>query len=365
MRDIHQSYAKLLANYCLKVQPKDRVLVTSTYLAEPLLIPLQKAILDTGGIPVYNIGLPELERQLLLHGNDDQLSFINPLTEAAVNEFEGYLFINAPFNLKEKADVPTGQRDKRQAAMQAVNQAYFKRTASGEMKRSLCVYPTQALAQEAGMSLEAYKEFVFGACKLDQEDPVQAWLNVRKEQQRLVDHLNKCTHIRYEGPGTDIAFSTEGRTWINSDGTANMPSGEVFTSPVEDSANGTVSFKFPAIYMDHEVEDVSLKVERGEVVSWEASRGIEFLDYFFTIEGAKWFGEIAIATNYGIDRFTKNILFDEKIGGTIHMALGQSYPQAGGKNESSVHWDMIADFRESGRVYADGEVIFENGQFLI
>lgn len=365
MRNIHDQYANLLTNFCLQVKEGDRVFVRSTYLAEPLLIPLQKAILEAGGKPVFQVGLRELERQLLALGNDDQLSFVNPLTKTVVESFEAYLFINAPFNLKETANIPTEKRDKRQQALRDINQTYFKRTASGEMKRSLCVYPTQALAQEAGMSLDEYREFVFGACKLFEPNPVKAWLEVRKEQQRLVDHLNKCSTVRYEGPGTDITFSTEGRTWINSDGTANMPSGEVFTSPVEDSAEGRVSYKFPAIYMDHEVEGVSLEVKNGEVVGWEADRGKDFLDYFFTIDGAKRFGEIAIATNYGIDRFTKNILFDEKIGGTVHMALGQSYPQAGGENESTVHWDMIADFREEGRVYADGEVIFEAGQFLI
>jgi aminopeptidase len=180
-----------------------------------------------------------------------------------------------------------------------------------------------------------------------------------------VDHLNQCAGIHYRGPGIDIRFSCKGRTWINSDGRTNMPSGEVFTSPVEDSVNGTIHFSYPAVYMGREVEGVTLWVKDGEVYKWEARRGKKFLDEVFSIEGARRFGEAAVGTNYRIDRFTKNILFDEKIGGTVHMAIGQSYAQAGGKNQSSIHWDMIADMREGGEIFADGELIYQGGKFLL
>ena len=244
-------------------------------------------------------------------------------------------------------------------------ETYFERTGSGKLKRCICQYPVNASAQEAGMSLMEYQDFVYNACHLYADNPVDEWLKVRKEQQIVVDYLNSCSEIQYKGDGIDISFSFKNRTWINSDGKNNMPSGEVFTSPVEDSGNGTVRFSYPAIYMGNELENVQLTVENGKVTHWQADRGQEFLDHFFTIKGARYFGEIAIGTNYGIQKHTKNILFDEKIGGTVHMALGQSYMQAGGKNKSTVHWDMIADMKEAGEIYADGRKIYEKGRFLI
>jgi aminopeptidase len=253
----------------------------------------------------------------------------------------------------------------RQEATKAVNKAYFERTASGAMRRSLCQFPTQAGAQEAGMSLREYEQFVYSACRLDEDDPVAAWLEVRKEQQRYVDRLNVCNDIHYKSADVDIRFSCKGRTWINSDGKANMPSGEVFTGPIEDSVNGRVKFTYPAIVMGNEVEGVELTVKDGRVERWSAKRGQDLLDHIFTLDGARYFGEVAVGTNYRIQRFTKNILFDEKIGGTIHMAIGQSYIQTGGKNQSPIHIDLIADMKNGGEITADGEVIYRDGKFVI
>ncbi|HHB52662.1 MAG TPA: aminopeptidase, partial [Saprospiraceae bacterium] len=184
------------------------------------------------------------------------------------------------------------------------------------------------------------------------------------DQQAAVDLLNKREFIQYKGEGIDISFKTTGRIWMNSDGQTNMPSGEVYTSPVEDSVNGVVQFTYPAIFQGHEVEGVTLWVKDGYVEKWEAKRGNEFLTQILKTEGARRFGEAAIGTNYDINRFTKNILFDEKIGGTIHMALGQSYLQTGGQNKSSVHWDMIAGMQNGGEIWADGEKIYQNGRFV-
>jgi len=220
------------------------------------------------------------------------------------------------------------------------------------------------LLLEAGMSLEEYEHFVYGACKLYDEDPTQSWLNVRKAQQSIVDLLNSREKIHYKGDGTDITFSTKGRTWINSDGKTNMPSGEVYTSPVEDSVNGVVHFTYPALYMGHEVEGVTLWVKDGYIEKWEARRGMEVLDSVFQIEGTRRFGEVAIGTNYSINRFTKNILFDEKIGGTVHMAIGLGYPDSGSLNKSSVHWDMICDMRQDSAIHVDGELFYKDGQFV-
>ncbi|MEL6276947.1 MAG: aminopeptidase, partial [Bacteroidota bacterium] len=205
---------------------------------------------------------------------------------------------------------------------------------------------------------------VYKGCKLDQDDPRAAWLAVRERQQRVVDYLNACSEFRYVNATTDISFTTKGRTWINSDGRTNMPSGEVYTSPEEDSVEGKIYFDYPAIRNGKEVKGVSLKVSGGEIREWSAEVGQSVLDETFEIPGTRRFGEAAIGTNYDINRFSKNILFDEKIGGTVHMAIGQSYLQCGGKNESSVHWDMIADMTRKGEIFADGKIIYRNGRFV-
>lgn len=295
--------------------------------------------------------------------SDTQLAYVDPLYRLAMEEFDAYLYVDAPFNLRE--NIPArALSEAMQRERKAVSKKYMERTGNRSLKRSLCIFPTHAGAQEAGMPLEEYERFVFRACKLYTKNPIEAWLQVRTNQQKAVEHLNKCQHVHYKGEGIDIQFSTKGRTWINSDGQTNMPSGEVYTAPVEDSVEGVVHFTHPVVYRGDLVEGITLWVEKGYIQKWEARRGMEMLDYVFSLPGARRFGEAAIGTNFEIDRFTKQILFDEKIGGTIHMAIGQSYPQCGGLNESPIHWDMIADMTNGGFILADGEKIYENGRFL-
>ena len=365
MSEMLQKYADLLVNYSLELQPGDRCYVRSTTLAEPLLRELYRAGLRAGAHLVFDLDFREQQRIFYQEANGAQLDWVDPAYQNAIENYEAYLYVRAPYNLADGQDADPAKRQQRQQATRAVGKIYSERTATRALRRSLCQYPTAAAAQNAGMSLEAYEQFIFGACKLHEENPRSAWLAVRAQQQHIVDHLNGCTQVRYRNGDTDIEFSTRGRTWINSDGQTNMPSGEVYTSPVEDSVNGTVRFNYPAVYMGHEVEDVTLWVQHGYIERWEARRGGEFLDRIFELEGTRRFGEAAIGTNYDIDRFTKNILFDEKIGGTIHMAIGQSYLQAGGKNQSSVHWDMIADMTNGGEILADGERIYADGKFLL
>jgi len=281
-----------------------------------------------------------------------------------MEDFDAYLVVRAPYNLKEDQNVNREKQKIRQQSTKWLSELYFSRTADGSLTRSLCQYPTNAGAQEAGMSLEEYEHFIYNACKLYEEDPKAAWLKVRKKQQAVVDYLNKASDVRYVCGKTDISFSVEGRTWINSDGRTNMPSGEVFSGPVEDSVNGTVFFNYPSIFMGTEIRGITLKVENGEVIEWSAEQGEDILDKVFDIDGARFFGEVAIGTNYSIQRPTKNILFDEKIGGTIHMAVGQSYKQTGGKNMSAIHWDMITDMKDGGQIFIDGKLAYQNGHFL-
>ncbi|MBK8968413.1 MAG: aminopeptidase [Lewinellaceae bacterium] len=361
-----QKYAALLTHYCLRVTPGDKVFISTTTLAEPLVREVYREALAAGAALVEcDLAFRERERIFLENASSDALNTLPPLQQLAMETFDCYLAIRAPFNLREMQNAPGDPAKVRQEALKPINKAYFERTADRRLRRNLCQFPTDASAQEAGMSLSEYENFVFGACKLFEPDPMQAWLDVRAKQQRIVDHLNACTQIRYVTEGTDISFNTDGRKWMNSDGQTNMPSGEVYTSPVEDSVEGTVRFSYPGLYQGHEVEEVTLWVKAGFIEKWEARRGKEFLDRIFQLPGTRRFGEAAIGTNYDINRMTKNILFDEKIGGTMHMAIGQSYLQCGGKNESSVHWDMITDMTRSGEVWADGEQIYKNGKFLI
>lgn len=363
---ILKKYAKLLVNYCLDIKEGDRLFIQTTTLAEPLVREVYREALRAGASLVEtDFIFRERSRIFLSEANEAQLKTVSPFYKTAMSEFEAYLHIRAPFNLREDANTEGSKSKIRSEATAEINKIYFERTATRALKRNLCQYPTDASAQEAGMSLEEYQHFVFNACKLYEPDPEAAWLEVRKSQQHIVDHLNTCKSVRYVAEKTDITFSTEGRIWINSDGQTNMPSGEVYTSPVENAVNGVVHFSYPCLYGGHEVEGVTLWVKDGYIERWEARRGQDYLDKIFKIEGTRRFGEAAIGTNYSIDKITKNILFDEKIGGSIHMAIGQSYLQTGGKNQSTVHWDMISDMTQGGEIIADGEVIYRNGLFLI
>ncbi len=365
MNSILSKYAKLLVNYCLEIKPGEKFFILTSTLAEPLVKEIYREALIAGAKQVeIEMQFQGKNRIFLKEANDEQLQQVSPLYKLAMVEFDAYLAIRAPYNLREGANNDTEKVKKYKASRAALNEIYFKRTATRDLKRSLCQYPTIASAQNAGMSLEEYEKFVFNACNLYADDPTAEWLKVREKQQKIVDLLNGKKDIHYKGNGIDISFKTKGRTWINSDGQTNMPSGEVYTSPEEDSVNGVINFSYPGLYMGQEVEGVTLWVKDGYIEKWEAKRGKDFLDKIFNMEGTRRFGEAAIGTNYNIKQMTKNILFDEKIGGTIHMAIGQSYMQCGGKNKSSVHWDMISDMTDGGQILADGEKIYENGLFL-
>lgn len=364
MNNILSKYANLLVNYCVEIQPGDKLLVKSTTLAEPLIREVYREAIKAGAHVEIDLEFRGKRKIFLNEAGDDQLDYVSPFFAKAMTDFDAYLYIRAPFNLFENSGSNSDKAKRHSKALAEINQTYFSRTATRDLKRNLCQYPTMAAAQNAGMSLDDYEQFVFNACNLFKDDPVSEWLAVRKHQQQIVDVLNSREKIHYKGEGIDIQFSTKGRTWINSDGQTNMPSGEVYTSPVEDSVNGVVHFSYPCIYMGKEVEEVTLWVKDGFIEKWEAKRGKDFLDHIFSIEGTRRFGEAAIGTNYNIQQMTKNILFDEKIGGTVHMAIGQSYLQCGGKNTSSVHWDMIGNMKNGGEIFADDEKIYESGRFL-
>lgn len=357
-------YAHLLLNYCMELRAGHKLLVNTTTLAIPLVAELYRQCQDMGVIMEAILDWEGKNADFDKGGNVAQASYINPLYSEAMKSFEAYLVIRAPFEDSSPANTNIELHKARALANEPFHKIYFERTATRDLKRNLCQYPTAAGATLAGMSLAEYTDFIINACYLNTENPDEQWLEVRRSQQKATDLLNSCTEFRYLSPNMDIRFNTTGRKWINSDGQTNMPSGEIYTSPVEDSVEGHILFTLPSLYQGHQLNNVRLEVKEGWITAWSCDNDIDVLNKVFEIPGSRRFGEAAIGTNYRIDRLTKNILYDEKIGGTVHMAIGQSYLQAGGKNESSVHWDMISDMTRGGQIFADGRLIYENGKFL-
>lgn len=360
-----ERYADLLVHYSLFIQPGERLFVRTTTLAEPLLKQVYLKALEAGATVECELSFEDQEKILMAAGKDDQLDHVSSGYKIAMEEFDALLTIRAPYLSTLEYTIDPDRRKRRANALHPYEQLYFQRLGNGSLKRSLCQFPTAYGALHAGLSLEEYSEFIQQACFVNEPDPFAKWKELSRFQQNIVDYLNHCDCIVYRHPDFEISFSVKGRKWINSDGKANMPSGEVFTSPVENSVNGEIYFNYPSIYQEQEVEGIRLKVKNGEVVEWSAKKGQDLLDRIFQLDGSRYFGEVAIGCNQNIQRPTKNILFDEKIGGTIHMAIGQSYLQTGGQNHSSIHWDMITDMRNGGEILADGKVIYRDGSFIL
>ena len=354
------AFADLLVGYCLEVKPHQQVLVRSTSLAAPLLLELQRAILAADAWPHLRVEVPGQARGFYEHAKEWQIEEFAPLALVEARKCEAVLGIQAPEDVHALAGVDPDRLTRARRARRPLQEQ--------TMKKRWCstLWPTQALADQAGSSLEEYAGFVAGALFLDRPaGPVTAWRELGAFQAQLVKRLDKASAVRIEADGTDVTLSVKGRTWVNSDGKRNMPSGEVFTGPHETSADGRIRFTIPSSPAGVEVRGVELEFRDGEVVSATAEEGQEYLERALATDaGARRLGELGIGTNYGIDRPTGTILFDEKIGGTVHLAVGRSYPETGGINESALHWDMICDLRSGGRITVDGEVLQEAGRFV-
>jgi aminopeptidase len=352
-------FADLLTGYCLDVQANDQVLVRSTTLAAPLLLELQRAILERDAWPLLRVELPGQTRGFYDHARALHLDDIAPITLAEAKKAKKTLGIQAPADVRELTGLDPERLARAARGRQPVREA--------TMGKRWCttLWPTPASAGLAGMALEEFEAFVAGALFLDQADPVAAWGGLRAFQDTLIARLKGARELRIEADGTDITLGVKGRTWVNSDGRRNMPSGEVFTGPHEGSANGTVRFTVRSAPAGVEVEGVVMTFRDGEVLTASAETGDDYLQQVLaTDDGARRLGEIGIGTNFGIASPIGAILFDEKIGGTVHLALGRSYPETGGRNPSAVHWDLICDLRKGGRLSADGEVVQEDGIFV-
>jgi aminopeptidase len=358
--------AKVLVQHSLGLRPGDRVVINGSTLAADLIRETYRESLKAGAHPVAQVQLPGLTEALLTEGSNEQITTISPVEEMLHEVPDAELRIIAEENTKALSSVPVERLRLFSTARQSLRQKRMQRAANGDLRWSLTLFPTQAHAQDAQMSLSAYREFVFNACYLNDADPVARWRELSERQARMIEWLRPRSDIHVVGPDTDLRLSIAGRAWNNSDGKRNFPSGEVFTGPIEDSAEGHIRFTFPATIQGHEVAGIRLKFESGTVVDASAERNESFfLSMLDTDDGARRIGEFAFGTNNGIQQFTGNTLFDEKIGGTIHLALGAGYPDTGSTNVSAIHQDIVCDLRESGEVRVDGEVFLKAGRYLV
>jgi aminopeptidase len=330
-----------------------------------LVTELYEQVLLAGGHPMVRSGPEELQEIFFKNAGEAQLRYLNPITKYEVETIDCSIGVWGEANTKSLTHCDPQRIAASAAARQAIWNIFLRRAAEGKLKWSGTQFPCQASAQDAEMSLAEYEDFVFGAGLLDKPDPIAAWKGVSQRQQRLVDLLNgKADYHVVAANGTDIRMSVAGRRWINCDGHENFPDGEVFTGPVIDSAEGVVHFSFPAVHDGREVEGVRLRFKAGKVVDASAAKGEDFLISMLDMDaGSRFLGECAIGTNYNITRYTKNTLFDEKIGGTVHFALGAGYPETGNTNQSGLHWDMVVELRKGGTIEIDGQGISENGKF--
>jgi aminopeptidase len=357
--------AHLIVEYSLGLRERQILRIDAPDVAAPLALALYRAALAAGGFPYATIAVDGLLEILLDEGSEEQLAFVSPLQQQEIETVDALATIWSEINTRSLSRVDPGRHARFLGAQRQLSNRRWERISAGEMSWCGTLFPTNAHAQDAEMSLARYEDFVYAACHVDEDDPSAHWRLVAASLRRRADDLESVRELRIVGPDTDLVLGVDGRKWIAADGRFNMPDGEVFTSPVETETEGEIRYTFPAIYHGREVEDVRLRFEAGRVVDAKAARGNDYLRSLLDMdEGARVLGEVAFGLNYEIDRFTRNILFDEKIGGTMHLALGSAFPQAGGANTSGLHWDMICDLRAEGEVYADGDLIWKAGRFL-
>ena len=367
MRDQRaDALARILVHYSAAVKEGDVVAIRGETASEPLALAVYEEVVKLGALPLVELTMDGQAPAFFKHANEAQLDWISPTAQWVADNADVSIRLMADENTRALSAVDPERQSRRQAAAKPLMETMMKRTAAGEFRWALTLFPTNAYAAEADMSLADYEDFYYRACLCDRDDPVEAWKQQSQDTRRLAEWMAGKEEIHLEGPGTDLRLSVAGRTFIAADGRHNMPDGEFFTGPVEDSANGHVSFSYPAVYGGREVAGVKLRFEDGRIVDASAERNEDFLiKTLDTDEGARRLGELGIGTNYGIDRFTKEILLDEKIGGTVHLAVGMSYPETGGTNNSAVHWDMVCDLRRGGRITVDGEALQVDGRFSV
>jgi aminopeptidase len=359
-------WAEVLVRYSVGVKPGDTFAINSSPQAAPLVAEVYREALRVGAHPHVLMNPPGLQEILLSEASEEQLRYVSPLAEFVIGQFNATLEILASENTRALAGVDPTRQAMQAQAQHPIVETFMRRQAAGDLKWSVTLYPTNAYAQDAGMSLGDFSEFVYEACFLNDADPVARWKALGAEQQYLVDWLKGKDQIHVLARDTDLHLSVKDRIFINADGQKNFPDGEFFTGPVEDSVNGHIRFTLPAMFQGRPVEGVRLRFEAGKVVEATADVGQDLLEQMLQMdEGASRLGEFAFGNNFGISRGIKNILFDEKIGGSVHMALGAGYPDTGSVNQSALHWDMICDLRGGGEVWVDGQLFNKDGKFVV
>ncbi|MGI9081344.1 MAG: aminopeptidase [Thermoleophilaceae bacterium] len=367
MRDQRaDALAQILVRYSTRVSKGDVCVIQASTTAEPLVQSVYEEVLRAGGLPIMQLSTEEAAAAFLRLASEEQLVWVPPTAQWAVDNADVRIAIMADANARALSQADPKKQSRSQQARKGLMETSMKRSAAGEYRWALTLFPTHAYASEAGMSLSEYEDFYYGACLATDGDPVTAWERQSDQVNRLSAWMDGREEVHVTAPGTDIRLGVAGRTWIPCAGSHNMPDGEFFTGPVEDSVEGEVAFSFPATYSGREVSGVRFRFEAGKVVDASAERGEDFLiEMLDSDEGARRLGELGIGTNYGITTGTKEILLDEKIGGTVHMAIGMSYPETGGLNSSAVHWDMVCDLREGGSIHVDGQELQRDGRFVV
>ena len=361
-----EALAQILVRYSTKVGKGDTCVISSTTPAEPLALAVYEEVLRAGGLPMIQLAPDGATAAFYELASDDQLDWVSPMATWTAEESDVRIGIMADSNPRELSQADPKKQARAQKARRPLLDQTMKRAAAGEHRWALTLFPTHAYAAEANMSLAQYEDFYYSACLVHDDDPVTAWSRQSDEVNRLSEWMQDKEEVHIKAPGTDIKLGVAGRTFIPCTGEHNMPDGEFFTGPVEDAVDGEVAFTFPAAYGGREVSGVRFRFEGGKIVDASAERGEDFLiEMLDTDDGARRLGELGIGTNYGIATGTKEILLDEKIGGTVHMAIGASYPESGGLNESAVHWDMVCDLRRGGSITVDGTELQRDGRFVV
>lgn len=357
--------AKVLVHYSLALKPGQQVQIRTHPIAEELTQAVYEEVIKVGANPLVSVTLPGLNEIFYKYASDAQLDYVSPVTKMIMETFDANLVLSTEHNTRSLSGIDPSRMARVSKATAPLLKTFFDRAARGEVKWCLTAYPSQAMAQDANMGYFDYRDFVFCAGMLDEPDPVTFWKAEGERQKKLVDWLKGHDDVTFKGENIDLTLSIKDRVFIPCDGKENFPDGEIFTGPVEDSANGWVRFKYPAVEYGQEVTDIELWFENGKVVKEKASSNVELLTSMLNTDpGARYLGEWGIGTNYGIQKFTKNMLFDEKIGGTIHFAVGAGYPETGSTNDSGIHWDMLCDMHEA-EIMVDGELFYKDGKPVI
>jgi aminopeptidase len=358
--------ADVLVDYSVQVQEGDLVRIRANHVAESLMLALYERCLERGAYPSLRASLPQAEPIFYAFAKDHQLDFIWESQRWEIENIDVDIAIISDTNTRQLSNTDPMKQVRAAKARQPLSEIYMQRQAAGDLRWTVTLFPTEAHAMEAEMSLKDYEDFYYRACLIDAEDPVEEWNKVAHRHEKLIDWMKQRNEIHIEGEGTDLILEVGDRNFLPASGKENFPDGEFFTGPIEDRTRGVVSFTYPAIFGGRSVEGIRLQFDEGRVVDASATKNEEFLvETLDTDVGARIVGELGIGTNYGIEAFTGEILLDEKMGGTIHLALGESYPESGGVNKSAIHWDMVCDLRGGGRITVDGDLLLQDGKLLI